>query len=117
MEYRDYLESVRSASDNLLSTIDAGITRPFVMAYLAAIGVYLLIRGLRFPPREHRDARIVELPAAEVGDGPVDRRDHDERDAACEHRMIEAAEAGLSGKAVVHLPTKLGGAALGVQPA
>lgn len=44
----------------LLSTIDAAVTRPYVMAYLAAIGAYLLIRGLRFPPRSHREPKIVE---------------------------------------------------------
>ncbi|MHA3841595.1 sulfite exporter TauE/SafE family protein [Sphingomonas aestuarii] len=44
----------------LLSTIDAAVTRPYVMAYLAAIGVYLLIRGLRFPPEFHRKPNIVE---------------------------------------------------------
>ncbi|UZK70491.1 sulfite exporter TauE/SafE family protein [Sphingomonas sp. S1-29] len=51
----------------LLSSLDAGITRPFVMAYLAAIGVYLLVRGIRFPPREHRDPRFVSPLAAAGG--------------------------------------------------
>jgi uncharacterized membrane protein YfcA len=43
----------------VLSSLDASITRPFVMAYLTAIGLYLLYRGFGFPlmPRE---PRIVE---------------------------------------------------------
>ncbi len=44
----------------LLSTIDAAVTRPYVMTYLAAIGLYLLIRGIRFPPKTHREPKIVE---------------------------------------------------------
>ncbi|WP_326523979.1 sulfite exporter TauE/SafE family protein [Sphingomonas sp.] len=43
----------------LLSTLDASVTRPFVMAYLAGIGVYLLWRGLRFPPREHKEPKVI----------------------------------------------------------
>lgn len=50
----------------LLSTIDAAVTRPYVMAYLAAIGVYLLIRGIRFSPKFHREPKIVE-PLALAG--------------------------------------------------
>ena len=34
----------------VLSSVDAGVTRPFVMTYLAAIGLYLLWRGLHRPP-------------------------------------------------------------------
>ncbi len=43
----------------LLSSIDAAVTKPLVLIYLAAIGVYLLIRALRSPPVERRP-RIVE---------------------------------------------------------
>ncbi|AHE53815.1 sulfite exporter TauE/SafE family protein [Sphingomonas sanxanigenens] len=50
----------------LLTALDASITRPFVMAYLAFIGIYLLVRGLRYPPKKHREARIVE-PLGLVG--------------------------------------------------
>ena len=35
----------------LLSSIDAGLIKPFVLAYLAAIGIYLLVRGLLYPPK------------------------------------------------------------------
>lgn len=44
----------------LLTTLDASVTRPFVMAYLACIGLYLLWRGVRFPPREPKEPRIIE---------------------------------------------------------
>lgn len=43
----------------LLSNIDAGVARPFVLAYLAAIGLYLVWRGLHYPPT-HKPPRIVE---------------------------------------------------------
>ncbi|HWK41564.1 MAG TPA: sulfite exporter TauE/SafE family protein [Croceibacterium sp.] len=38
----------------VLSSLDASITRPFVMAYLTCIGLYLLYRGMGYPihPRE-----------------------------------------------------------------
>lgn len=35
----------------LLSSIDAGLIKPFVLAYLTAIGIYLLVRGLLYPPK------------------------------------------------------------------
>lgn len=40
----------------VLAHVDAGVARPFVMAYLAAIGVYLLLRAWRGPgaPRAPR---------------------------------------------------------------
>ncbi|WP_188054580.1 MULTISPECIES: sulfite exporter TauE/SafE family protein [unclassified Sphingosinithalassobacter] len=43
----------------VLTSLEASVTRPFVMGYLALIGVYLLFRALRFPPPP-RDPRIVE---------------------------------------------------------
>ncbi|MEP9401827.1 sulfite exporter TauE/SafE family protein [Sphingomonas sp. VNH70] len=42
----------------ILSTLDASVTRPFVMTYLALIGVYLLWRGLRHPP-EPREPKVI----------------------------------------------------------
>ncbi|HZV58006.1 MAG TPA: sulfite exporter TauE/SafE family protein [Sphingobium sp.] len=42
----------------LLSHIDGSLIKPFILAYLAAIGVWLLWRGLRYPPQA-RDARWV----------------------------------------------------------
>jgi uncharacterized membrane protein YfcA len=43
----------------LLSNIDASVARPFVMAYLAAIGLYLLYRAWH-GEHEHRPPRFVE---------------------------------------------------------
>jgi uncharacterized membrane protein YfcA len=43
----------------VLTTLDASVTRPFVMAYLSAIGLYLLFRAIRFAPH-HREPKIVE---------------------------------------------------------
>ena len=43
----------------LLSNMDASIAKPIVLFYLAAVGVYLLVRALRAPPAEKRP-RIVE---------------------------------------------------------
>lgn len=43
----------------VLSNIDAAVAKPFILAYLVAIGFYLLYRGWRYPPQERRP-RIVE---------------------------------------------------------
>lgn len=43
----------------VLTSIDASVTRPLVMIYLTAIGLYLLYRGLGFPLHP-REPRIVE---------------------------------------------------------
>ncbi|HUG45156.1 MAG TPA: sulfite exporter TauE/SafE family protein [Sphingomicrobium sp.] len=42
----------------LLSNVSAEAARPFVLAYLAGIGIYLLWRGVRYPPT-HKPAKIV----------------------------------------------------------
>jgi uncharacterized membrane protein YfcA len=42
-----------------LTRIDAGTAKPIVLAYLTVIGVYLLVMGLRFTPKE-RPPRVVE---------------------------------------------------------
>lgn len=44
----------------VLSSIDADVARPFVLSYLAAIGIYLLWRGLHYPPAE-RTPKVVGL--------------------------------------------------------
>lgn len=41
-----------------LSNVDASVVKPFVLAYLTAIGVWLLVRGLLYPPKI-RPARYV----------------------------------------------------------
>lgn len=43
----------------LLVHVDAATARPFVLAYLAAIGIYLVWRGIFYPPA-HKPPRIVE---------------------------------------------------------
>ena len=49
----------------LLSSLDASVTRPFVMTYLAGIGIYLLWRGLRKPP-EPKEPKVI-APLGLVG--------------------------------------------------
>jgi uncharacterized protein len=49
----------------LLSNIDAGVVKPFVLIYLTGIGVYLLWRGIMYPPRL-REAKLV-APLGLVG--------------------------------------------------
>jgi uncharacterized membrane protein YfcA len=43
----------------VLTQIDAATVKPFVLAYLASIGLYLVWRGLRYPPH-HNPPRVVE---------------------------------------------------------
>ena len=43
----------------VLTQIDAATVKPFILAYLAAIGGYLVWRGVRYPPH-HKSPRIVE---------------------------------------------------------
>ena len=45
----------------VLVTLDASITRPFVMAYLSLIGVYLLARSFGVTPKPRRPQVIVPL--------------------------------------------------------
>jgi uncharacterized membrane protein YfcA len=42
----------------VLSSLDASVVKPFVLLYLAGIGLYILWRGLFYPPKIH-DAKIV----------------------------------------------------------
>ncbi|ANY18748.1 Sulfite exporter TauE/SafE [Tsuneonella dongtanensis] len=49
----------------LLSNLDAGLVKPFVLLYLTGIGVYLLVRGLLYPPKQ-REAKYV-APLGLVG--------------------------------------------------
>ena len=49
----------------LLSSLDAGIVKPFVLLYLTAIGVYLLVRGFMYPPKL-KEAKLV-APLGLVG--------------------------------------------------
>lgn len=45
----------------VLSSLDASVARPLVLAYLAAIGVYLLWRALRHVPREKKPRLVAPL--------------------------------------------------------
>ena len=49
----------------VLSNIDAAVAKPFILAYLSGIGIYLLWRGLRYPPVQ-KEPKIVE-PLGLVG--------------------------------------------------
>lgn len=49
----------------VLTQIDAATVKPYILAYLAAIGLYLIWRGLRYPP-EHQPPKIIE-PLGLVG--------------------------------------------------
>lgn len=45
----------------VLTSIDASIIRPLVLTYLSAIGLYLLYRGLTYPPVARRPKRVRTL--------------------------------------------------------
>lgn len=49
----------------VLSSLDASVVKPFVLLYLAGIGVYLLARGLLYPPQQ-KEARLI-APLGLVG--------------------------------------------------
>lgn len=49
----------------VLTQIDAATVKPFILAYLAAIGISLIWRGVRYPP-QYKPPRIVE-PLGLVG--------------------------------------------------
>ena len=42
----------------VLSSLDAGVVKPFVLLYLSCIGLYILWRGLFYPPKL-RDPKII----------------------------------------------------------
>jgi hypothetical protein len=43
----------------VLTQIDAATAKPFVLAYLTAIGLFLVWRGVRYPPH-HKPPRVIE---------------------------------------------------------
>lgn len=45
----------------VLINLQANVARPFVMAYLAGMGVYLIVRSVRFPPRLAQPRAIAPL--------------------------------------------------------
>jgi uncharacterized protein len=42
----------------VLASIDAGVVKPFVLIYLSCIGIYLVIRGVLYPPKL-REAKMI----------------------------------------------------------
>jgi uncharacterized protein len=49
----------------LLTNLDGNLVKPFVLGYLVLVGIYLLIRGILFPPK-HAKPKVVE-PLGLVG--------------------------------------------------
>ena len=45
----------------VLSSLDAGVVKPFVLLYLSAIGIYLIIRGVFHPPKISKAKLIAPL--------------------------------------------------------
>lgn len=45
----------------VLSSLDASVVKPFVLLYLAAIGIWLLVRGLLYPPKLKQAKLIAPL--------------------------------------------------------
>jgi len=42
----------------VLSSLDASVVKPFVLLYLTGIGIYLLVRGILYPPRI-KEAKLI----------------------------------------------------------
>ena len=49
----------------VLSSLDAGVVKPFVLIYLSGIGIYLFVRGVFYPPK-FRAAKLI-APLGLVG--------------------------------------------------
>ncbi len=45
----------------LLSSLSGDFVKPFVLAYLVAMGVWLLVRGLLYPPKIHKPRIVAPL--------------------------------------------------------
>lgn len=45
----------------LLTNIDASVVKPYVLAYLALIGLYLLVRGIFWPPKPREAKHVAPL--------------------------------------------------------
>jgi uncharacterized protein len=42
----------------VLTSLDAGVVKPFVLLYLSGIGIYILVRGLFYPPKI-KEAKLI----------------------------------------------------------
>lgn len=49
------------AGTYLLTSVDASVIKPFVLVYLSGIGLYLLWRGLSYPPPAKRPKHVAPL--------------------------------------------------------
>ena len=49
------------AGTYLLTSIDASIIKPFVLGYLTLIGLYLLVRGILYPPKPRNPKHVTPL--------------------------------------------------------
>jgi uncharacterized membrane protein YfcA len=49
------------AGTYLLTSVDASVIKPFVLVYLSGIGLYLLWRGLSYPPPARRPKHVAPL--------------------------------------------------------
>lgn len=56
-----------SAGAWLLASLDASVARPLVMTYLAAVGLYLLWKAIRYPPQPSGRAARFAVPLGLVG--------------------------------------------------
>ena len=45
----------------VLSSLDAGFVKPFVLLYLSGIGIYLVFRGVFYPPKLHSPRIVAPL--------------------------------------------------------
>jgi len=45
----------------VLSSVDAAAVKPFVLAYLTGIGLYLLYKGIKYPPEAKRPKHVAPL--------------------------------------------------------
>lgn len=45
----------------VLASIDAAVIKPFVLIYLAGVGIWLLVRGLLYPPKLHEAKYVAPL--------------------------------------------------------
>ena len=49
------------AGATLLASVDGELIKPFVLIYLSGIGIYLLVRGLLYPPTPREAKHVVPL--------------------------------------------------------
>lgn len=55
------------AGATVLSNVDASLARPLVMAYLAAIGLYLFYKAFHYPSEKLHDEARITMPLGLVG--------------------------------------------------